>query len=295
MLRPRVPATLRCGNQVIDLSTPVIMGIINATPDSFYAPSRTENNLDFAVEMAGKGLAEGAAILDIGGMSSRPGADEIDETEELQRVLPVIAAIHDRYPEAILSVDTWRSTVAMACVKAGATIINDISGGQRDPNILKVAADLGATFVIMHMRGTPKDMQQYTDYENVISDVIKYFIHQIRLCHSSGIQELILDPGFGFSKTPTQNYRLIQTLQQFTLLEYPVLVGVSRKSTLSKTIGRPVEETLEATTALHMAALLNGASILRVHDVRAAKDAIAVFNQLNANDAGNNKRLGPSA
>lgn len=285
------PNTLRCGNQVIDLSTPVVMGIINTTPDSFYAPSRTGDSAENALDIAGKMLSEGARILDIGGMSTRPGAEEISESEEIKRVLPVIEAIHSRFPEAILSIDTYRSEVARICLRAGATMINDISGGQKDPGMYHVVAENKAPYVLMHMRGTPINMQQRTHYENLISDLLKYFVKQIHICRQAGIEEIIVDPGFGFAKTPEQNYQLIHHLQQFCLLNTPVLVGVSRKSTLSKTIGRPVEETLEATTALHMAALQNGASILRVHDVRPAMDCISVFNQLQASNSLNNKRL----
>lgn len=291
MLRMSQPNTLRCGNQVIDLSTPVVMGIINTTPDSFYAPSRTGDSAENALDIAGKMLSEGARILDIGGMSTRPGAEEISESEEIKRVLPVIEAIHSRFPEAILSIDTYRSEVARICLRAGATMINDISGGQKDPGMYHVVAENKAPYVLMHMRGTPINMQQRTHYENLISDLLKYFVKQIHICRQAGIEEIIVDPGFGFAKTPEQNYQLIHHLQQFCLLNTPVLVGVSRKSTLSKTIGRPVEETLEATTALHMAALQNGASILRVHDVRPAMDCISVFNQLQASNSLNNKRL----
>ena len=272
--------TLRCGNQVIELNNPRVMGILNATPDSFYAPSRTGILVENAVENARQMVSDGAAILDVGGMSTRPGADEISEKEELSRVIPVIEAIHSTLPEAILSIDTYRSGVANEACKAGATMINDVSGGQADENIFGIVAQFQAAYVLMHRKGTSKTMQELTDYEDLIPDLIKFFVNQLRVLHRIGVHDILLDPGFGFAKTPEQNYRLIGQLNSFKLLGHPILVGLSRKSTLSKTIGRPAEETLFATTALHMAALQNGASILRVHDVRPAMDTIAVYKQL---------------
>jgi dihydropteroate synthase len=282
MLRGEYLNTLRCGNQLIELKNPVVMGIVNTTPDSFYAPGRTNGLIDNALAIAGRMLGEGARIIDIGGMSSRPGAEEIPAGEELARVLPVVEAIHAAYPEAIISVDTYRLEVAGQCLKAGARMINDIYGGQKDDGFLKVIADYHAAYVLMHMRGTPSIMAQMTDYKDVIADLIKYFVKQIQVALKAGIKDIVLDPGFGFAKTTEQNYELIDRLACFRLLERPLLVGISRKSTLSKTIGRPAEDTLQATTALHMVALQNGASILRVHDVLPAMDAIAVFKKLRA-------------
>ena len=280
MLRSTGKNTLRCGNQIIDLSTPVVMGILNATPDSFYAGSRIGGNVDAAVECAGKMLAEGAAILDIGGMSTRPGAVEIPEEEELERVIPVVSSLHTAFPNAILSIDTYRSKVAEEACKSGASMINDISGGQFDPAIWSVAARYHAAYVLMHTRGTPENMSLNTDYQDFIGDIVKYFVKQLEGLKQAGVSEVIVDPGFGFAKTPAQNFTLINDLALFRFLGHPLMIGVSRKSTLSKTIGRPTEETLEATTALHMAALLNGASVLRVHDVMPATDAVAIYRQL---------------
>jgi dihydropteroate synthase len=282
MLRNKQKSTLRCGNQIIEVTQPVVMGILNATPDSFYSASRTGNSIEKAVVLAHQMIAEGASILDIGGMSTRPGANEISAQEEIERVLPVIAAISSTFPDTVLSVDTYRSVVAEEAIKAGATMINDISGGLLDPDMLNVVSRHQVAYVAMHMRGTPANMQQYTDYQNVIGEVLKYFVIRLRALSQAGIHEVIVDPGFGFAKDLHQNYQLIDQLGVFRLLERPLLVGVSRKSTLSKTIGRPTEETLAATTSLHMVALQNGASILRVHDVLAAMDAIAVFQQLNS-------------
>lgn len=293
MLRHKEPSTLRCGNQLIDLSTPIVMGILNATPDSFYAGSRLSGSIDDIVERAGQMIKEGAAILDIGGMSSRPGAKAISENEELKRVLPIVKAIKFHFPETVISIDTYRSSVAQECMQAGATMINDISGGQLDPDMINVVASANVAYVMMHMRGSPENMQHNTDYQALMPELIKYFIERIKLLKNAGVEEIVIDPGFGFSKTPEQNYELIDRLSLFSFLELPILIGVSRKSTLSMTIGRAVDETLEATTALHMVALQQGASILRVHDVQAANDTIAVFNQLASVNTLKIKRLSP--
>lgn len=280
MLRKGQPNSIRCGNQLIDLTTPVVMGIINVTPDSFYLNSRVNASIDLVLEMAAKMLDEGATILDIGGMSTRPGAEEIPLDQEIIRVLPVIQALHSVFPGAILSIDTYRAEVARQCIDAGATMVNDISGGELDSKLLEVVAEKKAAYILMHMRGTPSIMNQLTEYQYIAHDLLKYFVNKIRSLHQVGINEVIIDPGFGFAKTMEQNYQLIKQLNVFRILERPLMIGISRKSTLSKTIGRPVEETLEATTALHIVALQNGASILRVHDVRAAMDTIAVYNKL---------------
>ncbi len=291
MLRGESQNTLRCGNQLIELTNPLIMGIVNATPDSFYASSRVDGPIENALSLARRMRSEGATILDIGGMSTRPGAKEISANEEISRVVPVIEAIHATFPDAIISVDTCKAIVAEESIKAGATMVNDVSGGQMDDQMFKVIADRQVAYVMMHLRGTPETMQQYTDYKDVISDLIKYFVKRLKIAGQAGVSEIILDPGFGFAKTMEQNYELIGRLDSFRLLNRPLLVGVSRKSTLSKTIGRPAEEALEATTALHMVALQNGASILRVHDVLPARDTIAVFNKIRSVDHYNNKRF----
>jgi dihydropteroate synthase len=282
MLRKEQKRTLRCGNQLIEVSKPLVMGIINATPDSFYEQGRTNNSVEKALDMASRMLEEGATILDIGGMSTRPGALEISLSEELERVIPVIEAILDAFPGATISVDTYRAKVAEEAIKAGATMINDISGGQWDTELLSVVADQQAAYVAMHIKGNPTTMQKHTEYQDLVGDILKYFVSRLQVLEKAGIEEVLLDPGFGFAKTMEQNYQLIDRLGIFKLLGKPLLIGLSRKSTLSKTIGRSAEETLEATTALHMAALQNGASVLRVHDVRPAMDAIAVYNQLAA-------------
>ncbi len=256
------------------------MGILNVTPDSFYPASRMTGGAAAVVDAAGQMVRDGAAILDVGGMSTRPGAVEITEAEELDRVLPVVEALAQAFPDIVVAVDTYRSGVARAALASGARMINDISGSDRDPEMPVTVAGAQAAYVLMHMRGTPATMNQMTDYEDVVADVLKYFINKVRALSEAGVHEILVDPGFGFAKTPAQNYRLIDRLATFRLTGCPVLVGVSRKSTLQRTVGRDAAGTLDATTALHMAALLNGASVLRVHDVRPAADAIAVYRDL---------------
>lgn len=293
MLRHSEYSTLRCGHQVIDLSVPIVMGILNTTPDSFYASSRVAGKTEEILSKVEQMIAEGAAIIDVGGMSSRPGAKPVTTGEELSRVLPAIEAIKSNFPKTVISIDTYRAEVATACIRAGATMVNDISGGQLDSGMLQLIADHQVAYVLMHLRGNPENMQYNTEYQSVVPDILKYFIGQLKLCQQVGIEEIIIDPGFGFAKTPEQNYQLVDQLGVFRFLNLPIMIGVSRKSTLSKTIGRPVEETLSATTALHMVALQNGASVLRVHDVQAAMDTIAVYNQLSSVNTLNNKRLSP--
>lgn len=272
--------SIRCGHQLLDLAKPVVMGIINATPDSFYTPSRTNFNIQDTISTAQSMVSAGAAILDIGGMSSRPRATAVSVQEEIDRLLPAIEAIHKAVPGVIISADTYRAEVAHLCIAAGAGIINDISGGQMDSQLWKVVAASKAAYVLMHMRGTPADMQQMTRYNDLMHDLSAYFIEKTRQLNAIDIHDIIIDPGFGFAKNMEQNYEIMAKLGQLGWFGKPILVGVSRKSTLAKTIGRPVEETLEATTAMHMAALLQGATILRTHDVRAAVDTIEVYHQL---------------
>jgi dihydropteroate synthase len=282
MLIDTQATSLRCGNQLLDLAKPVVMGIINATPDSFYTPSRTNFNIQETLDMAQTMVIQGASILDIGGMSSRPGATAISEQEEIDRVLPAFEAIHKALPSVILSVDTYRGEVARLCISAGAGIINDISGGEMDPQLWHVVAEGKATYVLMHMRGTPATMQRQAQYDDLMKTLTAYFIEKLHLLSALGIHDVVIDPGFGFAKEMHHNYTLMANLNLLKWLGKPIMVGVSRKSTLSKTINRPVEETLSATTAMHMAALLQGASILRTHDVRAAVDTVEVYHQLNS-------------
>ncbi|MFZ1677278.1 MAG: dihydropteroate synthase [Saprospiraceae bacterium] len=274
------PHSVRCGQILLDLTTPVVMSILNITPDSFYVPSRTGDPGGELIDIAGRMLEDGAKILDVGGMSSRPGAIEIELREEADRVIPAIEELHASFPEAVISVDTYRSEVADLAINAGATMVNDISGGSLDPRMIDVLASSKAAYVMMHMRGKPADMQTHTIYEDLTRDLVSYFVNKLRIFHQRGIRDIILDPGFGFSKTVDQNFQIIRLLEILNFLECPILIGLSRKSSLSQVIHRPVEETLFATTALHMAALEGGATILRVHDVKPAMDAIAIFNKL---------------
>lgn len=251
------------------------MGILNATPDSFYAGSR-KTNIGDILQQAEQMLAEGADIIDIGGYSSRPGAEHITEAEERARVVEAIAEIHNAFPKAIISIDTFRASVAGAAVAAGAAMVNDISGGSLDPDLHAEVAQLGVPYVLMHMRGTPKNMGQLTDYDDVLIDVVKYFSHKIEHLRSIGVTDIVVDPGFGFAKTPSQGFELLRNLKHFELLECPIMVGVSRKSMISKTLGITPEEALNGTTVLHTLALMNGAHLLRVHDVKEAVQAVAL-------------------
>jgi len=264
--------TLNCKGKLLVMDRPLIMGIINATPDSFYK-GRYPPGLDGIVSLAGKMIAEGAGILDIGGQSTRPGSVRIAANEETERVLPVIEAIYSKYPEAIISIDTYHARVAELAVRAGATIVNDISGGNMDNDMLTTVAALKVPYVCMHMKGTPNSMQKEAVYEDVVKEVLDYFIFKVAECKAAGIHDIIIDPGFGFGKTIVHNFQLLKHLSIFKMLDKPILAGISRKSTIYKTLGITAEEALNGTTVLNTIALLNGASILRVHDVKEAKEA----------------------
>ncbi len=265
--------TINCKGKLLVINQPLVMGIINATPDSFFE-GHLSKEMDSIVTMAGTMLADGAAILDIGGQSTKPGSKKISATEEINRVIPVIENIAQQYPEAIISIDTFYSTVAVSAVKAGAGIVNDISGGTMDDDMLNVVADLKSPFICMHMQGTPETMQQQTSYQNLITDVLDYLSRRVDSCRKAGINDVIVDPGFGFGKTIQQNFQLLKNLSAFTILDTPLLVGLSRKSTIYKTLNITTAEALNGTTSLNTIALLNGASILRVHDVKEAWQAI---------------------
>lgn len=256
-----------------DFAKPIVMGILNTTPDSFYSESRV-NSFDTAVERGLKMVTDGATIIDIGGYSSRPGATDISESEEIRRVVPVIEALSALNPSLLLSIDTFRAGVAECAVKAGVSIINDISGGQIDPKIQFIAAENQCPYILMHMRGTPQTMSQQTTYDHLLSDILHYFSLHINNAKKAGIKDIILDPGFGFSKNMEQNYHLLAHLDMLKILEYPILVGVSRKSMIYKTLNITPEESLNGTTALQTMALERGAKILRVHDVSEAVQTI---------------------
>jgi dihydropteroate synthase len=265
--------TLNCKGRLLIIDKPVVMGIINTTPDSFFAGSR-KANIDAALQEADKMLKEGAAILDIGGQSTRPGSKLVGEDVESDRVLPIIEAVTRAFPDAIISADTFYAAVARQCIEAGAAMINDVSGGTMDENMLATAGGLRVPYICMHIKGTPQTMQQFAVYEDVIREILDYFIQKINDCKAAGIHDVIVDPGFGFAKTVKHNFQLLKHLSAFSILEKPLLIGLSRKGTIYKTLGITVEEALNGTTVLNTMALLNGANILRVHDVKEAIEAI---------------------
>lgn len=263
------------------MEQPLVMGILNITPDSFYEGSRvTDAGSEELVSRAGHLLGHGASIIDIGGYSTRPGAREISAAEELERVIPAIVSVKRHFPEAIISVDTFRAEVARAAVRAGAHIINDVSGGNLDPEMFEAVAELKVPYVLMHMRGTPRTMNTLTDYRSFPADVIRELQEKLVKLRELGAADIIIDPGFGFAKTPTQNFALLSTLPLFHQLECPLLVGVSRKSTIYKTLGISPEEALNGTTVLNTIALMKGAHILRVHDAAEARQAVILTEQV---------------
>lgn len=249
------------------------MGILNLTPDSFYDGGRKKTRKDF-INHAETMLNQGANFIDIGAYSSRPGAINISLQEELERIVPVVQDLHRTFPEVILSIDTFRSEVARECVEAGAAIINDISGGSLDANMLPTVADLQVPYILMHMRGNPKDMNQHTQYEDLVQDILYYFSEKIAIARDLGINDIIIDPGFGFSKNLKQNYQLMGKLDLFRSLELPILSGISRKSMIYKLFDTTPDESLNGTTVLNTISLLKGAHILRVHDVKEATQCV---------------------
>ncbi|MXV49349.1 dihydropteroate synthase [Pedobacter sp. HMF7647] len=272
-------STLNINGKLLDLTVPKVMGILNITPDSFY-DGGVHNNIDQALRHTEKHLSEGAAIIDIGAYSSRPSAADISVKDEIDRLRPVLQAIAKRFPEAILSIDTFRSEVATAAVNEGAHIINDISGGSLDERMFETIAELKVPYILMHMRGTPKTMQKLTSYNNMVQEILEYFISRISDLRSLGVKDIIIDPGYGFAKTTEQNYELLSRSDQFKILELPVLTAVSRKSMIYKPLEISADEALNGTTALHTIALLKGSSILRAHDVKQAVEAIKIVSML---------------
>lgn len=272
--------TINCKGKLLVIDQPLVMGIINATPDSFYE-GHLSKEMDSIVKLAGTMLVNGAAIVDIGGQSTKPGSKKISVAKEISRVVPVIEAVAQQYPQAVISVDTFYSSVAMAAVKAGASIVNDVSGGTMDKAMLNIVADLKTPFICMHMQGNPETMQRQTNYQNVVIDVLDYLSRRLDICRKAGINDVIFDPGFGFGKTIEQNFLLLKNLSAFNILEAPLLVGLSRKSTIYKTLNVTATEALNGTTSLNTIALLNGASILRVHDVKEAWQAVKLVKAYN--------------
>lgn len=257
------------------------MGIMNITPDSFYEGSRVSQDEALILHQAEKMLVSGADLLDIGGYSSRPGANEVSLEEEMSRVLPAIAAIKREFPEAKVSIDTFRSKIASSAVQCGADFVNDISAGTLDPDMIETVGKLQVPYIAMHMKGTPQNMQNQTAYDDILLEMMKYFSEKMNECKKAGINDVILDPGFGFAKTMEQNYWILRNLSYFKTIQAPLLIGVSRKSMIYKKLEINPGEALNGTTALHMAALMHGAQILRVHDAKEAKETVTLFKQLN--------------
>lgn len=256
------------------------MGIINTTPDSFFSGSR-KNQLDEVLTTAEKMLKEGADFLDIGGYSSRPGAKDISTDDELERVLDPINAIRENFPEAVISIDTFRSEVAVKAIEAGAKMVNDISAGHLDEKMLESVAHLRVPYIAMHMKGTPQNMKSKTSYEDLLKEVTGYFSEVLKKCVKLGIKDVIIDPGFGFAKTIEQSFSLLNQLDYLKILERPILAGLSRKSMIYRTLDLTAEQALNGTTSLNTLALFKGVSILRVHDIREAKEVVNLIKQLN--------------
>ncbi len=269
----RVKTTLNLNGRLIDLSVPQVMGIVNITPDSFFAASRLAGGTDL-INRVGKMLEDGASFIDIGAYSSRPGAAEVSEEEEINRLIPAIEVLVKEFPDIILSVDTFRAKVAEKAIVAGAHIINDISGGELDKTMFETVAKLQVPYILMHMRGTPETMSSLTNYDDLLSDIIFYFSEKINQLKALGIKDIILDPGFGFAKTIAQNYSLLKQMKTLEILGFPILAGLSRKTMIWKTLGVTADEALNGTTVLNTLALQNGAAVLRVHDVKEAKQCI---------------------
>ena len=275
-----IQTTLQSKGRVLDISQPVVMGILNATPDSFYNKGQ-DSDTEGLLRNAEKMLNEGAAILDIGGASTKPGALLISPEEEMERIIPVIAAIHSRFPDTWLSVDTYNALTASAAIAAGASIINDVSSGRFDEDMLQTVAALKVPYIAMHMQGSPETMQQDPRYDDAVTEVRSYLQDSCEQCNKAGITDIIIDPGFGFGKTVEHNFQLLNALHTFRISGKPILAGISRKSMVCKPLHVNPENALNGSTALHMAALQQGTSILRVHDVKEAAEVITLYKQFN--------------
>ena len=270
--------TINCKGQLIDLSTPKVMGILNLTPNSFFDGGKYKNETEILSQVESM-LEDGATFIDIGAYSSKPNADEVSESEELKRIVPIVSLILKHFPNTLISVDTFRSEVARICIDNGASMINDITAGSFDEKMMETVAHNQVPFVMMHMRGTPKTMQSLTQYESIVQEMIYYFSEKVAMARRFGIHDLILDPGFGFAKTLNQNYEVLQQLDLFKMLELPILVGVSRKSMIYNELKCTANETLNGTSVINTIALTKGANILRVHDVKEAVEAVALFHK----------------
>ncbi|WKL48460.1 dihydropteroate synthase [Flavobacterium pectinovorum] len=271
---------INCKGQLIDLSIPKVMGILNVTPNSFFDGGKYSNE-DEIISQVDKMLSEGATFIDIGAYSSKPSAEFVTEQEEIDRIVPAIELILKHFPEALLSIDTFRAEVAKASIESGAAIINDIAAGELDDKMFDVIAKYNVPYIMMHMRGNPQTMQSLTEYDDIVKEMLFYFSEKVQQARALGINDLILDPGFGFAKTTDQNYEVMHKMELFNVLELPVLVGISRKSMIYKTLNKTPQEALNGTTFLNTIALTKGAKILRVHDVKEAMECVTLYNKMN--------------
>lgn len=279
-ISPILPTVLTARGRGLELNRPLIMGILNLTPDSFYDGGKYSISEAVAVNRVKEMVQQGAEIIDIGGTSSKPGAPIIDPEVEQNRLMPFFDAVRKAFPDIWISIDTYHSSTAAMCLQNGADIVNDISAGTIDENIFKVTADFNCPYILLHMQGVPGTMQDEPVYSNVVDHISRFFREKIQLLNSKGVKQIILDPGFGFGKTVEHNYAILKELNKFQVeLKFPVLAGISRKSMINKVIKTKPEDALNGTTALHMIALMNGASILRVHDVKDARQTILLFEQ----------------
>ncbi|MGV9003623.1 dihydropteroate synthase [Flavobacterium sp.] len=271
--------TINCKGQLIDLSTPKVMGILNLTPNSFFDGGKYKDESSILKQVE-KMLLDGATFIDVGAYSSKPDAELVSESEEINRLLPVLTKVLESFPETLVSVDTFRSSIAKYAIESGACMINDISAGSLDDNMFKTVADLQVPYIMMHMKGTPQSMQSLTHYDNIVKEIVLYFSKKIAIARSFGINDIIIDPGFGFSKTIEQNFEVMSNLELFQLLELPLLVGISRKSMIYKTLHTTSEFSLNGTTILNTICLHKKANILRVHDVKEAVECVKLISKL---------------
>ncbi|RTZ01838.1 dihydropteroate synthase [Flavobacterium sp. RSP49] len=272
--------TINCKGILIDLSTPKVMGILNVTPNSFFDGGKYKNETEI-LSHTEKMLLDGATFIDVGTYSSKPNAEFVSEQDEISRIVPVVNLVLKQFPETIISIDTFRSEVAKASIESGAAIINDIAAGNLDDKMLEIIAKYNVPYIMMHMRGNPQTMQTLTDYDDIVKEMVFYFSEKVAMARSFGINDLIIDPGFGFAKTIAQNYEVFQKMDFFNILKLPLLVGVSRKSMIYKTLDTSIENALNGSTVLNTLALTKGAKILRVHDVKEAVECVTLFNKIN--------------
>jgi len=272
--------TINCAGKLVDLSTPKIMGILNVTPDSFY-DGGVHNSDKKILKHVEKMLNDGAVFIDIGAYSSRPNGTNIDENEELNRVVPALELVNNKFPDTIISIDTFRSKVAETCLNSGASIINDVSAGEMDKKMMEIVGKYKVPYVMMHMKGNPQNMIRKTNYEDMLKEIIKYFSKKINQAVSYKINDMIIDPGFGFAKDLKQNYNLLSNIDLLKILDKPIMVGISRKSMIYQSLKTSAKESLNGTTVLNTVSLMKGASILRVHDVKEASECIKLISALN--------------